>query len=91
MTYTALRSTNLKSLLEELQSITDKYDNIDWSELPVFGGSEPSTTEEVWSWDEDNVLVGTCADDLEIISRREFEESERAYRAAFKRRFPRHG
>ena len=37
--------------------------------LPTFGGEEPDDTSEVWSWDETRLLVGTCADDIEIINR----------------------
>ena len=41
-----------------------------WSdELPTFGGKEPNCTVGVWSWDEESVLVGTCADDLKILPR----------------------
>jgi hypothetical protein len=41
----------------------------DWTSLPTFGGAEPSDTSEIWSWDENRLLIGTCADDLEIIPR----------------------
>ena len=37
--------------------------------LPTFGGVEPADTSGVWSWDADRLLVGTCADDLEIVER----------------------
>lgn len=38
-------------------------------ELPAFGGSAPDDTAGVWSWDEDRVLVGSCADDYRIVPR----------------------
>jgi len=57
----------LKQFLEELPK--DQHDYIDWSSLPTFGGEEPDDTTEVWSWDEENLLVGTCCSDWEIISR----------------------
>jgi len=57
----------LKMFLEELPK--DQHDYIDWSSLPTFGGDEPDDTTEVWSWDEENLLVGTCCSDWEIISR----------------------
>ncbi len=41
----------------------------DFSDLPCFGGEEPSDTENVWSWDERRLLVGTCPDDMEIVPR----------------------
>lgn len=31
---------------------------MDLCTLPTFGGSEPSSTVGVWSWDADNLLVG---------------------------------
>lgn len=43
--------------------------DIDFAELPTFGGEEPSDTSGVWSWDKNNLLVGTCVDDMEIVSR----------------------
>ncbi|MCP4661006.1 MAG: hypothetical protein GY856_36860 [bacterium] len=42
----------------------------DWdTSLPTFGGEEPADTAEIWSWDETRLIVGTCADDLEIVDR----------------------
>lgn len=41
----------------------------DWTSLPVFGGDEPCDTSGIWSWDETRVITGTCAGDLEIVSR----------------------
>lgn len=48
-----------------------KHGKIDWSSLPAFGGDEPDNTELVWPWDRHRLLVGTCADDLQIVSREE--------------------
>lgn len=39
------------------------------TDLPTFGGAAPADTDGVWSWDEQRLLVGTCADDLEIVAR----------------------
>ena len=36
------------------------------TDLPTFGGSEPTDTTGVWSWDESHILVGTCAADLTV-------------------------
>jgi hypothetical protein len=43
---------------------------VDWTDLPSFGGDDPANTHQVWSVDPTHLLVGTCADDLEIVSRR---------------------
>lgn len=41
-----------------------------WSvEMPTFDGDEPDDTSAVWSWDDSRLLVGTHADDLEIVDR----------------------
>ena len=40
-----------------------------WDDLPSYGGEAPDNTVEVWSWDADRLIVGTCADDVEIIAR----------------------
>ncbi len=45
-----------------------------WStSLPTFGG-DPFDEVGVWSWDTDRVICGSCADDLAIIPRDEFDE-----------------
>ena len=41
----------------------------DWTGLPTFGGEAPDDTRGIWSWDETRLIVGTCADDLEIMER----------------------
>lgn len=59
-----IEATNLDALKDELAAISG-----DWpTDLPVFGGEEIDA-EQVWSWDADRVLVGTCAGDLEIMER----------------------
>lgn len=61
--------------------------NIDMCALPTFGGPEPDDTDGVWSWDEDELIVGEG--DLKIISRAEFaerEEMSREWNAAQLRR-----
>jgi hypothetical protein len=35
-----------------------KSHGVDICKLPTFGGPEPASTCEVWSWDEDSLLVG---------------------------------
>ncbi len=41
----------------------------DCTSLPVFGGIEPKNTAGIWSWDDTRLIVGSCADDIEIIDR----------------------
>jgi|WetSurMetagenome_2_1015567.scaffolds.fasta_scaffold1661089_1 hypothetical protein len=61
---------NLGELKKIWENMTDdENDMLDSTSLPTFGGSEPSDTTGVWSWDEKNLLVGTCRSDLEIIPR----------------------
>ena len=40
-----------------------------WDSLPTFGGIEPEDTEGVWSWDSENMIVGTCSGDIQIVPR----------------------
>lgn len=64
---------HLGDLVEALRSTSelseDEQDRIDWTDLPTFGGAEPSNTLGVWSWDHESLLVGSCADDLTVIDR----------------------
>ena len=39
------------------------------TELPTFGGEEPTHTRGIWSWDESRMIVGDCADDFEVVWR----------------------
>ena len=59
--------TTLEKLLEFLQN--EDTTDIDMSDLPTFGGSTPDTTECVWSWDDNNIIIGECAEDYQIVSR----------------------
>lgn len=59
----------LKSLLEEAGKLGIDDHKLDWTSLPTFGGDEPHETSQVWSWDEAQVLVGECYEDLEILDR----------------------
>ena len=34
--------------------------------MPTFGGKRPENDGLVWSWDDERVIVGTCAADLEM-------------------------
>lgn len=42
------------------------------SSLPTYGGDEPVNAPEIWSWDADRYMVGTCAADLSLIPRDEW-------------------
>lgn len=62
------------SLLEE------RYKNIvfhgyeyDATSLPKFGGDEPASTVEIWSWDENHLLIGRSSDDFEVVPRFKYE------------------
>ena len=59
---------NLNELFDQI-----KNGDIDLTDdLPTFGGEEPADTNEVWSWDESNLIVGTCTSGIEIMSRDEW-------------------
>ena len=62
----------LMQALRDTRSLTsEEQDEINWTDLQTFGGDEPDSTLGVWSWDSNSLLVGTCADDLKIVSRAE--------------------
>ena len=63
---------SLDGLLEALRN--HRFDGKTMCSLPTFGGTEPSSTVCILSWDEDRLLVGTCCDDFSIIDRDEMEE-----------------
>jgi len=64
-----LKAKNLQELAEELNQIdldleqnyeypyNDPEAHYDATDLPTFGGEEPNDTEEIVSWDKDNILV----------------------------------
>lgn len=62
----------LGELLTALQA-EDDCRLVDWTSLPSFGGEDPVDTRQVWSCDPTHLLVGTCADDLRIVSRRRWD------------------
>jgi hypothetical protein len=67
----------LRDLLSDLKNgfaeLTD--------DLLAFGGDEPEDTHGVWSWDDADLIVGTCTDDLEIVTRCEHAAEARMARA----------
>ena len=66
---------NIETLEELLDMIkTCDIDDRTMSDLPNFGGEMPPDTTHIWSWDEDRLLVGTCSEDYQIISRKEWSE-----------------
>ena len=67
----------LEDILEFMKIFKEDFfdGSINYAELPTFGGSDIDQM-EVWSWDEKSVIVGTCADDFEIISREELNEKQ---------------
>jgi len=68
-------SRGLNDLMKALKVADASHDinylliDVEWDNLPTFGGEEPDDTSEIWSWDKDSLLVGRCADELEIIPR----------------------
>ncbi len=66
-------NTNLYDLYDLAAALISREIELTDS-LPTFGGDEPVNTERVWSWDETRLLIGTCADDLQIIAREDAEE-----------------
>ena len=66
---------NITSLEELLDYIKDNdIDDRVMSDLPTFGGGMPSDTTHIWSWDEERLLIGTCSEDYEIVTRKEWSE-----------------
>lgn len=45
---------------------------LDWTSLPTFGGDEPTSTDKVWSWDNERLIVGRSCLDIDIITRKEY-------------------
>jgi hypothetical protein len=68
------RATTLEELLVALQ-LDDPDDRVDWTSLPSFGGEDTIRNRSVWSSDPTHLLVGSCADDLAIVSRRRWEKN----------------
>jgi hypothetical protein len=73
--FAEMRAALQPATLDELaEMMRDGRVACDWDELPTFGGDEPTDTAAVWSWDATRAIVGTCADDIEIISREELAQ-----------------
>lgn len=64
---TGIKPLNLAWLKAALQTPAGR--ELDWSDLPTYGGERPACTFHVWSWSELHVLVGACPSDLEILPR----------------------
>jgi len=65
---TASNLDELLGILQRLKATMREQDRANFSlaNLPTFGGSAPSDTHGVWSWDEDRVLVGSSIKDMRI-------------------------
>jgi hypothetical protein len=61
----------MNTLDELFDAMKNRDESIgEWDSLETFGGDEPeSGTLQVWSWDDDRLIVGSCPDDIKIISR----------------------
>lgn len=44
---------------------------LDWTQLPTFGGDEPTCEQSVWSWDEHRIIVGRTFLDVKIVNRKD--------------------
>jgi len=70
-------ASSLEDLFDRIKSIhnydrrheTHLAEQIDMTDLPIFGGVTPEFTSAVWSWDEESLLIGEEIDDLEIVNR----------------------
>lgn len=67
---------NLEDLLEALVDAEKAGVGTDdiITDLPTFGGEDPSDTAEVWSWDETRLLVGRCVSEFAILPRSDYED-----------------
>lgn len=63
-------ATCLEDLLRAL--LLPGIEDVDWSDLPVFGGPEPHDTTGIWSWDETRLLVGDSRHNVGIVSREDW-------------------
>jgi hypothetical protein len=75
--YTRKGFQTLRELMEFLKEADDlgwhwHQDPVKSDDMELFGGQPPHNTIECWSWDEYDVLVGRNANELEIISRVEW-------------------
>ena len=64
-----MKGNGLLILKMALEANPNEYE---WDKCPLFGGEEPDDTTGILSWDPTHLLIGTCADDLQIISRQEW-------------------
>ena len=62
---------NAYPTLDDLYNAIKSHEfySLDWSSLPFYSEDEPENTSEVWSWDENRMIVGTCADDMQLVAR----------------------
>ena len=54
----------------------DVVQRADLCSLPTYGGEWPADTLGVWSWDERRLLVGTCIDDMKLVTREEVTQEK---------------
>jgi len=58
----------LSAILAEDTRLPRAHGEIDMTNLPTFGGKEPTDTTGIWSWDQTRLLVGGSVNDLEIVT-----------------------
>lgn len=74
-------ASSLRELCDAINEFRDASDDeaddenelkrrgVDLCQLPAFGGPEPRDTTNVWSWDEDSLMIANG--DMEIIARKD--------------------
>ena len=67
--HTNERETEMATRLENLLESINRGDVELTDSLPVFGDADWNNPTGVWSWDEHNMIVGTCVSDLRIEQR----------------------
>jgi DNA-binding phage protein len=68
----AHNTSSLEDLMDLLKTAHEEgveERQLDWTELPTFGGMAPDDTSAIWSWSPTHILTGLCADELSIKER----------------------
>lgn len=58
--------------LDELFRLMKRFSfdgNLDWTDLPTFGGPDIQDTNCIWSWDPTRRIVGECSENLVLCDR----------------------
>ncbi|WP_271602771.1 hypothetical protein [Bradyrhizobium sp. CCBAU 45384] len=63
------------------QDLGDLDDYVSMSALPTFGGEKPNDTNEVWSWDADELMVTGPDGDFAIVERQVWADIQAGHNA----------